>query len=299
MRIVMSGASGMIGTALATLLLANGHDVVTLVRRPARAPGEHSWDPSAGILDESVLDGVDAVVNLSGAGIGDRPWTPGRIKALHDSRILPTRTLAAAMARVGRPPRAFISQSASGYYGASRDQVLTEDSAPGTGVLAPLCVQWEAEARKAPDSVRVVTPRTGVVLSPSGGALGPLLPLLKAGLGGPFGNGRQYWPWITLADEAAALAFLITAELEGPVNVCAPGLADVNTIVSRLAGAFQRPALLRVPGPALRLVLGGLADELILANQAMDPGRLAGAGFQWQHPSLSEAMIWLVAEAKR
>ncbi|MFJ4170391.1 TIGR01777 family oxidoreductase [Paenarthrobacter sp. NPDC089714] len=299
MRIVMSGASGMIGTALTTLLLASGHDVVKLVRRPPRAPEEHSWDPSAGILDESVLDGADAVVNLSGAGIGDRPWTRARIKALHDSRILPTRTLAAAMGRVGRPPRAFISQSASGYYGASRDQVLTEDSAPGTGVLAPLCVQWEAEARKAPDSVRVVTPRTGVILSPSGGALGPLLPLLRAGLGGPFGNGRQYWPWITLADEAAALAFLITAELEGPVNVCAPGLADVNTIVSRLAGAFHRPALLRVPGPALRMVLGGLADELILANQAMDPGRLAGAGFQWKHPSLSEAMPWLVAEAKR
>ena len=299
MRIVMSGASGMIGTALTTVLMSHGHEVVRLVRRPARSTDEYSWDPAAGILDESVLDSVDAVVNLSGAGIGDRPWTKGRIRVLHDSRILPTRTLATAMGRLGRPPRVFVSQSASGYYGASRDEVLKEDSGPGTGVLAPLCIEWEAVARKAPDSVRVVTPRTGVILSPAGGALGPLLPLLKVGLGGPFGNGRQYWPWITLEDEAAALAFLITAEVEGPVNVCAPGLADVNTIVSNLAAAFHRPALLRVPRPALRLVLGGLADELVLANQAMDPGRLAGAGFQWTHPKLSDAMAWLAAEAKR
>lgn len=293
MRIVMSGASGMIGTALRELLESRGDEVIRLVRRPARTSMERFWDPAAGVLDEAVFDGAEAVVNLSGAGIGDRPWTKSRIKELHSSRLQPTRTLAAALGRLDSPPTVFVSQSASGYYGASRTEVLKEDAAPGTGVLGPLCVQWEAAARTAPSSVRVVTPRTGVILSPSGGALGPLLPLLKLGLGGPFGNGRQYWPWITLADEVAALAFLIGADVEGPVNVCAPGIADVNTIVAKLAAAYHRPALLRVPRPALRLVLGGLADELVMANQAMDPGLLAGAGFRWQHPSLSEAMSWL------
>ncbi|MCX8455324.1 TIGR01777 family oxidoreductase [Paenarthrobacter ureafaciens] len=300
MRIVMSGASGMIGTALSKLLESRGDEVIRLVRRPAANNKEWSWDPSAGVLDEAVLDGADAVVNLSGAGIGDRPWTKNRIRVLHESRLQPTRTLTAAMGRLGSPPRAFVSQSASGYYGASRREVLHEDSAPGEGgVLAPLCVQWEEAARTAPDGVRVVTPRTGVVLSTQGGALGPLLPLLKVGLGGPFGNGRQYWPWITLADEASALAFLVDSQLEGAVNLCAPGLADVNTIVARLAEGFYRPAFLRVPRPALRLVLGGLADELVMADQAMYPGKLAGAGFTWQHPELRQAVAWLTSRPGR
>lgn len=288
----------MIGTALSELLESRGDEVVRLVRRQAANSREWSWDPAAGVLDEAVLDGAGAVVNLSGAGIGDRPWTKKRLRVLHESRLQPTRTLTAAMARVASPPPVFISQSASGYYGAYRQEVLHEDSSPGgSGVLAPLCVQWEEAARTAPDGVRVVVPRTGVVLSNRGGALGPLLPLLKLGLGGPFGNGRQYWPWITLADEAAALAFLVDSSLEGAVNLCAPGLADVNTIVARLAEGFHRPAVLRVPGPALRLVMGGLADELVMANQAMFPGKLAGAGFTWQHPELSQAVAWLTSSS--
>ncbi|MFJ4284520.1 TIGR01777 family oxidoreductase [Paenarthrobacter nicotinovorans] len=299
MRIVMSGASGMIGTALAEHLAGQGDEVVRLVRRPAAAPGEFTWDPAKGELDESILDGADAVVNLSGAGIGDRPWTKKRLKVLRDSRLQPTLTLAGAMGRLENPPASFISQSASGYYGADSAGVLREESAPGGGVLGPLCVEWEQAARTAPASVRVVTPRTGVVLSTSGGALGPLLPLLKLGLGGPFGNGRQYWPWITLADEASALAFLLTSGLEGPVNVCAPESADVNTIVAALAKAYHRPAFCRVPRPALRLVLGKLADELVLANQRMEPGRLSDAGFRWQHPSLAEAMAWLHGDEHR
>ncbi|WP_223945148.1 TIGR01777 family oxidoreductase [Arthrobacter sp. StoSoilB20] len=299
MRIVMSGASGMIGTALAEHLTGHGHEVIRLVRRPAKGPDEWTWDPAAGHLDEAVLDTAEAVINLSGAGIGDRPWTKNRIQVLRDSRLQATRTLTAAMGRLGTPPATFISQSASGYYGASRDGLLTEDSGPGFGVLGSLCVEWERTARTAPQGVRVVTPRTGVVLSTSGGALGPLLPLLKVGLGGPFGSGRQYWPWITLADEVSALAFLLASELEGPVNVCAPESADVNTIVAALAKAYHRPAFFRVPGPALRLVLGRLADELVLANQKMEPARLSEAGFQWQHPSLSDAMAWLTQDKAR
>ncbi|MGF6836126.1 uncharacterized protein (TIGR01777 family) [Paenarthrobacter sp. TE4293] len=296
MRIVMSGASGMIGTALSEHLAAQGHEVIRLVRRPAKEPSEWTWDPAAGELDEAVLDTADAVVNLSGAGIGDRPWTKKRIKVLRESRLQATQTLTAAMRRLGTPPATFISQSASGYYGASREGILREDSGPGYGVLGSLCVEWERMARTAPPGVRVVTPRTGVVLSTAGGALGPLLPLLKLGLGGPFGNGRQYWPWITLADEASALAYLLTSEVDGAVNVCAPESADVNSIVARLAEAFHRPAFCRVPRPALRLVLGRLADELVLADQRMEPARLAAGGFQWQHPSLSDAMAWLTKD---
>lgn len=285
----------MIGTALADVLARRGDEVVRLVRRPARNTSEHSWDPAEGRLDEAVLATADAVVNLSGAGIGDRPWTKHRLSVLRDSRLQATRTLTSAMHRLGSPELTFVSQSASGYYGASRNGVLREDSGPGTGVLARLCIEWENAARSAPSSVRVLNPRTGVVLSTSGGALGPLLPLLKLGLGGPFGHGRQIWPWITLPDQASALAFLINSRLEGPVNVCAPERADVNAIVARLATAFHRPAFLRVPRPALRLVLGGLADELLLADQPMEPARLAAAGFNWQHPRLEDAMDWLAS----
>lgn len=289
----------MIGSALAEQLTAEGNEVVRLVRRPAETAREWAWDPDKGELDESVLEGADAVVNLSGAGIGDRPWTKRRIQVLTESRLRPTQTLTAAMRRLSNPPSTFVSQSASGYYGASREGVLREDSGQGTGVLGHLSFEWERMARTAPSGVRVVTPRTGVVLSTSGGALGPLLPLLKLGLGGPFGNGRQYWPWITLADEARALAYLLTANLEGPVNVCAPESADVNTIVAELAKAFHRPAFLRVPRPALKLVLGGLADELVMANQQMEPSRLQEAGFHWLHPTLPDAMEWLKQQEAR
>ncbi len=287
----------MIGTALAESLRSKGHEVVRLVRRPATATDEWSWDPAAGTLDGKVLDGAGAVINLSGAGIGDRRWTKARLRELTSSRLRTTGTLTAAMSRMQDPPAVFLSQSASGYYG-SRSGVLREDAAAGTGALSRLCVEWEAAAHSAPSGVRVVTPRTGVVLSPKGGALGPLLPLLKLGLGGPFGNGRQYWPWITLPDEVAALEFLLGSGLEGPVNVCAPESADVNALVAALAGALHRTAFFRVPAPALRLVLGRLADELVLASQRMEPARLLGAGFEWQHPALSDAAAWIASETR-
>ncbi|OFI38974.1 TIGR01777 family protein [Arthrobacter sp. SW1] len=294
MRIVMSGASGFIGSALAESLRESGHEVLRLVRRPAAAGDEQFWDPAAGILDPTVLDGADAVINLSGAGIGARRWSKARLRELASSRLRTTETLTAAMARTPEPPGVFISQSASGYYG-SRDGVLREDSGSGSGFLARLCVEWEAAAHTAPAGVRVVTPRTGVVLSPEGGALGPLLPLLKLGLGGPFGNGRQFWPWITLADEVSAFSFLLEAGIEGPVNLCAPESADVNALVAALARAFHRPAFFRVPAPALRLALGRLADELVLASQRMEPARLLDAGFRWKHPALSGAAEWVAS----
>jgi len=293
MRILIAGASGLIGTALSNTLRGSGHDVVSLVRRPPASPAEVQWDPAAGRIDDTALKGADAVINLSGAGIGDRPWTRRRISELSSSRLGATRTLTAAMGRMDTPPPVFLSQSASGYYGNAGPAVLRENAPAGTGILARICVDWEAAAHEAPAGVRVVTARTGVVLSRNGGALGRLLPLLRLGVGGPLGNGRQYWPWITLPDVAAAFEFLLTAPLAGPVNVCAPESADVNSLIAQLAGALHRPALLRVPAPVLRLVMGQLANELLLASQRMEPAALAGAGFQWKHPSLAEAAAWV------
>lgn len=292
MRIIIAGASGLIGTALDASLRAGGHDVVRLVRRAPASPAEITWDPAAGALAPGALSGAGAVINLSGAGIGDRPWTRSRINELHSSRINATRTLTSAMRRLDDPPPVFISQSASGYYGDAGGTVLREGSPAGTGALSRVCVDWEAAAHEAPAGVRVVTPRTGVVLSRSGGALGRLLPLLRLGVGGPLGNGRQYWPWISLPDVAEGFGFLLNSTMAGPVNLCAPESADVNSLVAQLAAALHRPAVFRVPAPVLRLVMGKLADELILASQRMEPARLAEAGFQWQHPSLAKAVAW-------
>ncbi|MFF2347833.1 TIGR01777 family oxidoreductase [Pseudarthrobacter sp. NPDC058119] len=297
MHIVMAGASGLIGTSMSAAFRSAGHSVVTLVRRPPASASEVRWDPAAGVLDPGVLSSADAVVNLSGAGIGDRPWTRHRVEELFSSRLAPTRTLVQAMAHTDTPPATFISQSASGYYGDAGNTVLREDAAAGEGTLSQICIEWEQAALMAPAGVRVVTPRTGVVFSHSGGALGKLLPLLRLGLGGPFGNGRQFWPWVTLPDVSAAFLFLLAAPVSGPVNVAAPDQADVNTIVAALANALHRPAFLRVPDPVLRTVLPGLGEELLLYSQRMEPAVLAAAGFQWQHGHLADAARWVAGKA--
>jgi uncharacterized protein (TIGR01777 family) len=295
MRIVMTGASGLIGTDLSARLRADGHDVIRLVRRPPQSEAEVQWDPAAGQLHPGSLEGADAVINLSGAGIGDRPWTRSRINELFRSRLGATRTLTSAMKQLDAPPRTFISQSGANYYGNCGAAVLRENSPNGSGIMARMCLEWEAAAHEAPPGVRVVTPRTAVVLSRSGGALGKLLPLLRLGVGGPLGNGRQYWPWITLPDVSSAFSFLLSSPLAGPVNLCAPESADVNSLVAQLAAALHRPALLRVPAPVLRLVMGKLADELVLGSQRMEPALLADAGFEWRHPSLAQAVAWVTA----
>ncbi len=279
-------------------LCSDGHTVIRLVRRQPESADELRWDPAAGQLDPAHLEGADAVINLAGAGIGDRPWTRRRIEELFRSRLDPTRTLAAAMKQLAEPPRTFISQSGSNYYGDCGSAVLRENAPNGSGIMARICLEWEAAAHEAPAGVRVVTPRTGVVLSQSGGALGRLLPLLRLGIGGPLGNGRQYWPWITLPDVSSAFSFLLSAPLAGPVNLCAPESADVNSLVAQLAAALHRPAFFRVPAPVLRLVMWKLADELLLGSQRMEPALLAEAGFQWQHPSLAKAVEWATGSAQ-
>lgn len=296
MRIIMAGASGLIGSDLAAHLSSSGHEVIRLVRRAPASPLERRWDPDSGELDPAHLEGADAVINLSGAGIGDRPWTRRRIDELFSSRLDPTRTLAAAMAKVDSPPRVFVSQSGSNYYGDCGAAALREDSPNGRGIMAQICSEWEAAAHGAPAGVRVVTPRTGVVLSRKGGALGRLMPLLRLGVGGPLGNGRQYWPWITQPDVSSAFSFLLESQLSGPVNVCAPEAADVNDLIARLAGALHRPAVFRVPAPILRLVMGKLADELLLGSQRMEPAALTTAGFTWRHPTLAQAAAWVAAK---
>ena len=295
MRIVIAGASGLIGSHLSKVLLHAGHEVVTLVRRAPISAADLAWDPAARQLDPESLAGSDAVINLSGAGIGDRPWTRRRIAELFRSRLDATETLTQAMHQLDAPPHTFISQSASGYYGDAGSSVLREGARAGTGILAKLCVEWEAAAHAAPAGMRVVTPRTGVVFSRSGGALGRLLPLLRSGVGGPLGHGRQYWPWVTLPDVASSLQFLLHSRHHGPVNVCAPESTDVNTLIAALAAALHRPALLRVPSPALRLVMGKLADELLLPSQRMEPAVLTEGGFAWQHASVERAAAWIAS----
>jgi uncharacterized protein len=296
MRIVIAGASGLIGSHMSATFRDAGHEVVSLVRREPASATEVRWNPAAGELDPKALAGADAVVNLSGAGIGDRPWTRRRIDELFSSRVDSTRTLTRAMRLLDSPPPVFISQSGSGYYGDAGNTVLRENAPQGAGTLARICGEWEAAAATAPPGVRVVVPRTAVVLSRSGGALGRLLPLIRLGVGGPLGNGRQYWPWITLPDVSAAFLFLLESPLSGPVNLCAPEDADVNALVAALAKALHRPAALRVPAPVLRLVMRDLADELLLASQRMEPALLSSAGFTWQHPTLAHAAQWVAGK---
>ncbi|WP_142058073.1 TIGR01777 family oxidoreductase [Pseudarthrobacter sp. B4EP4b] len=296
MRIVIAGASGLIGTHMSATFRTAGHQVISLVRREASSAAEVQWNPAAGELDPKALEGADAVVNLSGAGIGDRPWTRKRVAELFSSRLDATRTLTSAMRQLDSPPPVFISQSGAGYYGDAGNTVLREDAPQGAGTLARICAEWEAAAAAAPPGIRVVTPRTAVVLSRKGGALGRLLPLIRLGIGGPLGNGRQYWPWITLPDVSAAFLFLLESDVSGPVNLCAPEEANVNELVAALAHALHRPAALRVPGPVLRFVMRDLADELLLASQRMEPARLSSAGFTWQHPTLAQAAEWVAGK---
>jgi uncharacterized protein (TIGR01777 family) len=296
MRIVMAGASGLIGTSMSESFTKAGHDVVSLVRGNPASASEVRWDPAAGELDPQALAGADAVVNLSGAGIGDRPWTRKRVEELFSSRVDSTRTLTHAMRQLDSPPAAFISQSGSNYYGDAGNTVLREAAPPGAGTLSRICVEWEDAARSAPAGVRVVTTRTGVVLSRSGGALGKLLPLIRLGVGGPLGNGRQYWPWVTLPDVSAAFLFLLDSRVSGPVNLCAPEQADVDTLVGEIARALHRPAALRVPAPVLRLLMRDLAEELLLSSQRMEPAVLLEAGFVWQHPTVAQAAQWVAGK---
>lgn len=293
MRTIVAGSSGLIGAALVDLLREHGHEVQRLVRRPVERPDEVSWDPAAGRLDPTDLVGTDAVVNLGGAGIGDRRWTDAYKKTLRSSRLDGTSLLASTLAATASGPRILVNASAMGYYGDRGDEVLDEGSSPGTGFLPELVVDWEAATQPAAESgVRVVRLRTGLVLSPDGGALSRLLPLVRLGLGGRLGPGTQYWSWVTLPDTVRAIAHLLTTEVAGPVNIAAPEPVTNAELVAALAEAHRRPAFLAVPAWAMRIALGELADD-VLTSARMSAQALLDSGFGFEHPTVPDAMAWL------
>ncbi|SEO26878.1 TIGR01777 family oxidoreductase [Actinacidiphila rubida] len=291
MKIAVSGTSGLIGGALATALAADGHDVLRLVRHAPKGPGEARWDPDAGTVDTDALAGCQAVVHLAGAGIGDRRWTDDRKKVLRDSRVNGTRTLARAAAALPTPPSVLVCGSAIGYYGETGDGWVDESSPAGEGFLADLVVDWEAAADPARDAgIRTVHARTGLVVAKNGGAWAPLFPLFRAGLGGRLGSGRQYWSFIALADEIAALRFLIdTPGVSGPVNLTAPEPLTNREVTRAMGRVLRRPTLASVPGPVLRTVLGEFAGD-VLGSQRVRPRKLLDAGFTYRYPEIDQAL---------
>ncbi len=297
MKIVISGASGLIGTQLVTTLKSSGYEVVQLVRRSAAA-GQIMWDPKSGKLDPASLEGCDAVIHLSGAGIGDKRWSDAYRKEILDSRTATTLLLANTIASLQRKPSVFLSGSAIGIYGARGDEQLTETSAHGTGFLADVCEQWEAAAKPAIDAgVRTVFLRTGIVLSPKGGALKKLLPLFRLGVGGKFGNGKQWQSWISMDDEVASIIHLLTANVSGAVNLTAPQPVTNAEFTKVLARVVKRPAIVPVPTFAPKILLGGeLADALLFTGQRVMPQALTASGYVFKHSTLESALRSLLTK---
>ncbi|MCU1447632.1 TIGR01777 family oxidoreductase [Cryobacterium sp.] len=293
MRVLVSGASGLVGTEVRRQLQAAGHSVVRLVRRPAHGPGEVRWDPATLSLDPTAFDGIDAVLNLSGASIGRLPWTKAYRREIMESRVQATRTLTDAMRRAATPPAVLLNASAVGVYGNRPGEELTEESAPGTDFLATVVTAWEAEAQLAPEGTRVVMLRTGLVLA-KGGALKPLLPIVKLGLGGPLGRGSQNWPWVSLHDEAAAIVHLLTSELSGPVNLTGPTPATAIDVIRAVAAALRRPCIIPVPEFVLTLALQDAARQLLLADQRVSSAKLQADGFTFTHRTAAEAVTWML-----
>jgi len=294
MQVVVAGSHGFIGGTLVPQLRRDGHLVRVLVRGETRSPDEIRWDPDAGRLDAAALDWADAVINLAGVNPGTRPLTQARKRLVVSSRVNTTRLLARTLAVLDDRPRVLLQASGIGAYGSRGEDVLDEDEPLGTTFFASVVRQWEAATAPAADAgVRVVHLRTGVVLSSHGGALGRLLPLIKLGVGGRFGDGRQFWPWITLTDEVRAIEHLLTSGVHGPVNLVTA--ADRNAdVVGALAKALHRPAVLPVPAFALRAVLGDFSSEVLGSNRAI-PRVLSADGFVPTHRDLATAARWVAA----
>ena len=298
-RVAITGASGLIGGALSAFLRERGDEVVHLVRRAPSAPHEVQWDPRQRRLDPSALSGVTAVVHLAGAGVGDKRWTPAYQREILASRVDGTTTIAttlATLAAQGQRVR-LVSGAAVGFYGDRGDEVLTEESAPGSGFLSEVVRAWEAAADPAREAgLAVATTRTGLVFAPDGGALSRMLPLARLGINGPLGNGRQWWPWISLRDTVGALAHLVDhPEIEGPVNLVGPHPDHQLDIARELGRQIHRPALLPAPAFGIRLVLGGFSDEVLTSKRAV-PTRLTESGFVLQDQSVESALRWVLSQ---
>jgi hypothetical protein len=288
-RIAITGASGLIGSALVGHLKSEGHTVQRLVRRKAIAPDEISWDPKAGSVDLNALEGVNSVIHLAGAGVGDHRWTSKYRSEILNSRLLGTTTIAQAVAQV--KPQSFISASAIGFYGETGNRAVNENDRSGEDFLAAVCREWESAADLA-QGIRTVKLRTGLVLDPTGGALGKMLPLFRFGLGGKLGSGKQWWSWITLHDHIRAVCHLLESRVEGPVNVTSPNPVTNQEFTSALARALHRPALLPVPSIALKIVLGGFSSE-VLGSKRVVPEVLLEDGFTFDYPHVVNALAQL------
>jgi uncharacterized protein (TIGR01777 family) len=289
--VAMAGASGLIGGALAASLEADGHRVVRLVRREAGSAAEVRWDPASARLDPAVLAGCDAVVNLAGAGVGNRRWTEAYKREIRDSRVKGTTALAGAVAAMDTPPKVFLNGSAIGYYGETGDRAVDESAPAGRGFLPEVSVEWEAAAGPAREAgVRTVLARTGLVVARRGGAWGRLFPLFRAGLGGRLGDGRQYWSFVALRDEVAALRHLLfSPDLRGPFNITAPSPATNREVTAAMAKVLRRPAVFTVPAPVLRTVLGGMSQD-VLGSARVLPKRLLESGFGFSCPDIESAV---------
>lgn len=285
MRVGITGASGLIGSALAASLRADGHHVAPFVRHGTSDPQEIPWQPGAR-LDPALLHGLDAVVHLAGAGVGDKRWTDSYKRVILNSRVDGTRTIAQAMAAATEGPRVLISGSAIGYYGDTGDRVTDESGPKGQGFLADVVEQWEAAAAPASDAgLRVAFARTGLVVSASGGAWQRLFPIFKAGIGGRLGSGRQYWSAISMVDEIRALRFLLDHDVAGPVNLVGPDPVTNAEVTKVMGEVVKRPTVLPVPAFALKVVLGEFAQDT-LASQRIVPSVLKAAGFTWEQPDI-------------
>lgn len=291
MRIAVTGASGLVGSHLVPRLRDRGHDVLTLVRRAPSRPGEIRWDPALGELDPADLEGVEAAVHLAGAGIGDKRWSGEYKQLVLSSRVDGTTLLANRLALLDPKPRVLLSGSAIGFYGDAGDRECDESTPAGTGFLADVCCAWEDATTPAEQAgIRTVHLRTGLVLSGAGGMLGRQLPLYRLGLGGPLGDGRQWWSWISLADELGAIEHLLTADVSGPVNLTGPEPVRQRDFATTLGRALRRPAVLPAPAWALRAGIGEFAREGILAGQKVRPHVLEADGCAFAHRTLDEAL---------
>ena len=296
MRVVVSGASGLVGPALVAALRADGSEVVRLVRREPTSGDERRWDPAGGMLDPSHLEGADAIVNLSGANL-DQRWTERAKREILESRTKTTGLLAAVAAELDVRPSAFVCAGGTGIYGNRGDEILTEESEAGGGFLAGVMRETEAAAGPARAAgIRVVNFRQGIVLSQDGGALKRMLPFFRFGLGGPVGSGRQWWSWVSLVDVVSAYRVAVAGDVAGPVNLAAPNPVTSRQFAKALGRALRRPAALPAPSFAVRLLFGEKGDEVLLFGQRALPARLLDAGFEFSAPTIEAGIAQALAD---
>jgi uncharacterized protein (TIGR01777 family) len=295
MNVLISGATGLLGSVLIPALEAGDHRAIRLTRSP-RSNEDVGWDPSAGEIDVSRLEDMDAVVHLAGESIAEGRWTPGKKRRIMDSRTRGTRLLAETIANLSEPPRVAVSASAVGYYGDRGNELLREESGPGSDFLAEVCKSWEAAADPAREAgIRVVHPRFGLVLSTEGGALARMLPIFRLGGGGRIGSGRQYWSWVAIDDVVGAILHALTDNsVEGPVNVGSPNPLTNAEYTKILGQLLNRPTIFPLPAPMARLALGEVADALLLASQRMEPAKLKKTGYEFRYPELEGALQHLL-----